>query len=130
MNFLTGAALVATIWISLFVTRIGRDMITGDRPNRAIITETFTLSCLSPQQAGDIINPYLRSRGSTYYVSTSGLSAITVHGTPDELRAVAGWVRESMPEGEDWSGNWKREALGGDSCEYRFALGGRRCIAG
>ena len=92
--FLTGAALVATIWISLFVTRIGRDMITGDRPNRAIITETFTLSCLSPQQAGDIINPYLRSRGSKYYVSISGLSAITVHGTPDELTKSRRLIRQ------------------------------------
>jgi len=98
--FLTGAALVATIWISLFVTRIGRDMITGDRPNRALITETFTLSCLSPQQAGDIINPYVRSRGSTYYLSTSGLSAITVRGTPDELTKSRRLIRqfESDPQ--------------------------------
>jgi len=92
--FLTGAALVATIWISLFTTRIGRDMITGDRPSRGLITETFTLSCLSPQQAGDIIDPYIRSNGSTYYVSKSGLSAITVRGRPDELTKAGRLLRQ------------------------------------
>jgi hypothetical protein len=43
------------------------------------------LSCLSPQQAADIINPYVRSHGSTYYIPTTGISAITVRGTREEL---------------------------------------------
>jgi uncharacterized Zn finger protein len=33
--------------------------------------------------------------------------------TPEERRVVAGWVREAMPEGGDWSGNWRREVFGG-----------------
>jgi hypothetical protein len=43
------------------------------------------LSCLSPQQAADIIQPYIRSRDSRIYISNSGISALTVRGTPDEL---------------------------------------------
>jgi hypothetical protein len=48
-------------------------------------TETIPLTCLSPEQAADIINPYVRSHGSTYYTPTSGISAITVRGTGEEL---------------------------------------------
>ena len=48
-------------------------------------TETIALSCLSAEQAGDIINPYVRSHGSTYYTPSPGLPAITVRGTADEL---------------------------------------------
>jgi len=48
-------------------------------------TETIALSCLSAEQAADIINPYVRSHGSTYYTPTSGIPAITVRGRPDEL---------------------------------------------
>jgi hypothetical protein len=60
----------------------------------AIDTETMALSCLSPQQAGDIINPYVRSRHSTYYVPNSGISAITVRGTPEELAYARDLIRE------------------------------------
>ncbi len=37
------------------------------------------------QQAADIINPYVRSHGSAYYLPTTGISAITVRGTLQEL---------------------------------------------
>ena len=81
----TGAALVATIWIvgaTLFIPALNR----GDMQYASTLhTETMQLSCLSPQQAADIINPYVRKRGSTYYLPSSGISAITVRGTPDEL---------------------------------------------
>jgi uncharacterized Zn finger protein len=33
--------------------------------------------------------------------------------TPEERRVIAGWVREAMPEGGDWTGDWRREVLGG-----------------
>ena len=82
---MTGAALVATIWITaatLVIPALNR----GDaRIASALRTETMELSCLSPQQAADIINPYVRRRGSTYYLPSSGIAAITVRGTPDEL---------------------------------------------
>jgi hypothetical protein len=82
---LTGAALVATIWIvgatMLIPILNGKDI----RSHSTLRTETMQLSCLSPNQAADIINPYVRTRGSTYYIPSSGISAITVRGTPEEL---------------------------------------------
>jgi hypothetical protein len=82
---LSGAALAATIWITaatLVIPALNR----GDaRIASELRTETMQLSCLSPQQAADIINPYVRSRGSTYYLPSSGISAITVRGRPAEL---------------------------------------------
>ncbi len=82
---MTGAALVATIWIvaaTLVIPALDR----GDIRNASTLrTETMQLSCLTPRQAADIINPYVRSRGSTYYVPSTGIAAITVRGRPDEL---------------------------------------------
>jgi hypothetical protein len=93
--FLSGAALVATIWTMPFVTGFGRMMIGADRPASPMLrTETIQLSCLSPEQAGDIISPYVRTRGSTYYVSRSGLQAITVRGTTSELAKSRDLIHE------------------------------------
>jgi hypothetical protein len=82
---MTGAALVATIWIvaaTLVIPALNR----GDIRNASTLrTETMQLSCLTARQAADIINPYVRSRGSTYYLPSTGIAAITVRGTPDEL---------------------------------------------
>jgi hypothetical protein len=83
--WMTGAALAATIWVvaaTLVIPALNRsDM----RIASELRTETMPLSCLSPQQAADIINPYVRSPGSTYYIPSTGISAITVRGRPDEL---------------------------------------------
>lgn len=82
---LTGAALAITIWFTgariLFPAMNQADRIAGS----TLRTETIPLQCLSPQQAADIINPYVRSRGSTYYVPSSGISAITVRGNAAEV---------------------------------------------
>ena len=51
-------------------------------------TETISLSCLTPEQAGEVISPYVRSNGSTYYVGPPGVAAITVRATPSELSQV------------------------------------------
>ena len=81
----SGTALVVTISIfaaTIFVPAMNRadaSRLSGLR------TETIPLTCLSPQQAADIINPYVRSHGSTYYIPTSGISAITVRGTSAEV---------------------------------------------
>jgi hypothetical protein len=80
----TGAALVATIWIAAALT-IFPELIHNDAPPSELRTETLQLTCLSPQQAADIINPYVRSRGSNWYIPHSGLSVITVRGNGDEL---------------------------------------------
>ena len=82
----SGAALVVTIWIAASLTIIpALDVADARRVVPRLATETMPLTCLSPQQAADIINPYVRSRGSTYYIPTTGISAITVRGTWEEL---------------------------------------------
>jgi hypothetical protein len=82
---ISGAALAATIWIAAALTVVPA-MNEADVNNaNALHTETMQLSCLSPQQAADIINPYVRSHGSAYYIPTTGISAITVRGTRQEL---------------------------------------------
>jgi hypothetical protein len=82
---ITGAALVVTIWIAAALTVIPALNKSDVNIATALHTETMQLSCLSPQQAADIINPYVRSHGSTYYIPTTGISAITVRGNREEL---------------------------------------------
>jgi hypothetical protein len=81
---ITGAALIVTIWIAATLTVIPA-MNDSEINGTALHTETMQLACLSPQQAADIINPYVRSHGSTYYLPTTGISAITVRGNRQEL---------------------------------------------
>jgi hypothetical protein len=91
---ITGGALVATIWIAA-ATIVIPALDRGDVRNASTLrTETIQLSCLSPAQASDIINPYVRHRGSTFYIPSSGIAAITVRGTPDELAKSRDLIRE------------------------------------
>jgi hypothetical protein len=87
----SGAALAATIWFTaaIFVFPTMR----SDVP-ATLLTETIPLSCLSPRQAADIIDPYVRTHGSLYFIPTSGISAITVRGTPAQLRKSKDLIRE------------------------------------
>jgi hypothetical protein len=59
----------------------------------ATITETFPLTCLSPKQAGDMVNPYVRSPGTMYY-TPKGVAAITVRATPAEMERVREVLRD------------------------------------
>jgi hypothetical protein len=34
------------------------------------------------------------------------------HATAEERRVVAGWVREALPQGTDWSANYHRQVYG------------------
>lgn len=88
---LSGAALVATIWIAA-ATVIFPSM-RSDGP-ATLLTETIPLKCLSPRQAADIIDPYVRTRGSLYFIPTSGISAITVRGSAAQLRKSKDLIRE------------------------------------
>jgi len=84
--FASGVALVLTFWAALFTTGLGRGLMGLDGSGASrLSTEIIPLSCLSPQQAADIINPFVRSHGSTYYIGHSGVAAITVRGTADEI---------------------------------------------
>jgi hypothetical protein len=81
----TGAALVATIWIASWLTIIPALNNADARHASNLRTETIQLSCMSPQQAGEIISPYIRSHGSMFYVPKSGIRAITVRGSMSEI---------------------------------------------
>jgi hypothetical protein len=87
---LSGAALVVTLLI-VAVTIVYPAFEDGDTRVSAVRTETMQLSCLSPQQAGDIINPYIEGK---YYIPRSGISAITVTATPKELAKARSLIRE------------------------------------
>jgi type II secretory pathway component GspD/PulD (secretin) len=82
---LSGAALVVTIWIAAATTILPALRHADAGTGSALRTETIPLRCLSPEQAADVINPYVRARGSTYYIPTSGISAITVRGNASEV---------------------------------------------
>jgi hypothetical protein len=90
---LSGAALVVTIWISAAIT-ILPTMRHNDNVMATLRTETIPLSCLSPKQAADIINPYIRSRSSAFYLPSSGISAITVRATAEELVRSRALIRD------------------------------------
>jgi hypothetical protein len=81
----TGTALAATIWIAASLTIIPALNHADARNATELRTETMQLTCLSPQQAASIISPYVRSRGSTFYIPSGGISAITVRGNGSEL---------------------------------------------
>jgi type II secretory pathway component GspD/PulD (secretin) len=89
---ITGAALVVTIWFSA-ATLILPAMRSNGSAMSTLLTETIPLSCLSPQQAADIIDPYLRTHGSLYFVPKSGISAITVRGTAAQLSKSKDLIR-------------------------------------
>lgn len=75
-------ALGLSIWFA--AATLMPDVFDGGHGGGGLQTETIPLSCLSPQQAGDVINPYVRGRGRIYYTA-KGVAAITVRATPSEL---------------------------------------------
>jgi hypothetical protein len=93
---LSGVASAIIIWIvgaTMIIPAMYRAGMMPDGPSSdmRVRTETIQLSCLSPQQAGDIINPYIEGK---YYIPRSGISAITVTATPKELAKSRNLIRE------------------------------------
>jgi hypothetical protein len=78
---LASIALGLSMWFA--ASTLIPDIIDGGHGMGGLQTETIPLSCLSPQQAGDIISPYVRGRGRIYYTAP-GVSAITVRASPSE----------------------------------------------
>ncbi|HST06746.1 MAG TPA: hypothetical protein VLJ83_01155 [Gemmatimonadaceae bacterium] len=84
---LSGVASALIIWAvaaTMIFPAMFRSGVMGS-PVGGLHTETIRLACLSAEQAADIIHPYVRSRGSTYYTPRSGIHAITVRGTSIEI---------------------------------------------
>jgi hypothetical protein len=86
LSAIAGAIVIWIVSATMVVPGLYRAGVIGSGPPATgVRTETMQLSCLSPQQAADVIDPYIRGRNSRFYVPNSGISAITVRGTPDEL---------------------------------------------
>ncbi|CCF84321.1 SWIM zinc finger family protein [Nitrolancea hollandica] len=47
-----------------------------------------------------------------YGFSDKALDGILEHATAEERRTIAGWVRDALPAGGDWSANFRRKAYG------------------
>ena len=83
------AALIAvTLWITWIQVIVPSMQATAELARPNLVTETLKLRCLSSEQAGDLISPYVRSNGSLYYVAKPPLKILTVRATPEELREV------------------------------------------
>jgi hypothetical protein len=85
LSAIAGAIIIWIVSATMVVPGLYRAGVIGGPLATGVRTETMQLSCLSPQQAADVIDPYIKGRNSTFYVPKSGISAITVRGTPDEL---------------------------------------------
>jgi hypothetical protein len=86
LSAIAGAIVIWIVSATMVVPGLYRTGVIGNGPPvTGVRTETMQLSCLSPQQAADVIDPYIRGRNSRFYIPNSGISAITVRGTPDEL---------------------------------------------
>jgi hypothetical protein len=95
---LSGAALVVTIWLAAANTVIPAMNSSEMGARKTLRTETISLQCLSPQQAADVISPFILEAGSTYYLPTSGISAITVRGSPGEIAKARSLINQFEPD--------------------------------
>jgi len=82
---IAGAFIIWIVSATMIIPALYRTGVITNAAAGGLRTETVQLSCLSPQQAADIINPYVKSHGSVYYIPSSGISAITVRGTAEEV---------------------------------------------
>ncbi len=80
--------IVIVLWITWIQVIVPGMRATADIVGVDHRTETLELRCLSPDQAGDLISPYVRSNGSAWYPGKPPLSVITVRANPDELARV------------------------------------------
>jgi len=87
LSAIAGAIIIWIVSATMVVPGLSRARVIGGNgpPATGVRTETMQLSCLSPQQAADVIDPYIKGRNSRFYVPNTGISAITVRGTPEEL---------------------------------------------
>jgi hypothetical protein len=80
--------LAATVWVAWIRVEGLLGRATAEMTTNHKLTETLDLKCLSPEQAGELISPYVRSNGSLYYLPKSALRVITVRATAQEMGAV------------------------------------------
>lgn len=93
--------LAATLWIAWVRLVVPAARETVELTSNQHLTETLELKCLSPNDAGALISPYVRANGSLYYLPTGGLRVITVKATPEEMKTVKSLLGrfDSAPSG-------------------------------
>jgi hypothetical protein len=92
---IAGAFIIWIVSATMIVPALYRGGVIGSGASTGgLRTETMQLSCLSPQQGEEIIRPYVNSRGSMVRPVVSGISAITVRGTPDEVAKSRTLIRD------------------------------------
>ena len=92
---IAGAIIIWIVSATMIVPALYRGGVIGSGASAGgLRTETMQLSCLSPQQSLEIIGPYVNSRGSMVRPVVSGISAITVRGTPDEVAKSRTLIRD------------------------------------
>jgi hypothetical protein len=88
---IAGSIIIWIVSATMIVPALYRGGVIGNPASR---TETMQLSCLSPQQGEEIIRPYINSVGSMVKPVVSGISAITVRGTPEEVAKSRNLIHE------------------------------------
>lgn len=88
MGLVLAILTAATLWFTWIRVVVPTARATAELAATNQVTETIRLSCLSSEQAGNLISPYVRSNGSAYYYATPPVRAITVRSTPEELVKV------------------------------------------
>ena len=92
---IAGAIVIWIVSATMIVPALYRGGVIGSGPPPGgLRTETMQLSCLSPQQGEEIIRPYITSRGSMVRPVVSGISAITVRGSPEEIAKSRNLIHE------------------------------------
>jgi len=81
-------ALVVVLWVVWIRVLVPGARATAELATINQHTMTAGLDCLTSQQAGDLISPYVRSNGSVWYASKPPMKVITVRGTAEELKKV------------------------------------------
>lgn len=81
-------ALAVVLWIVWIQVLVPGARATAELATINQHTMTAGLDCLTAEQAGDLISPYVRSNGSVWYKSKPPMRVLTVRATPEELKKV------------------------------------------
>ena len=78
--------IAVVLWITVVRVIVPSARETAQLASSNLVTQTIKLRCMSSFQAGDLINPYVRSNGSAYYIVDGPF--ITVRASAAELVKV------------------------------------------
>ena len=107
---IVGAIIIGLVSSTMIIPAMFRAGVLPDGPSPSHLrTETITLSCLSPEQAADIIDPYVRAQGAAYWTPSSGISAITVRAPVEQLSHARALIHDFE---NDPSAACRRNSLG------------------